>query len=368
MDQKGAIFSSSTPSKGDNAISYNWFSVAVLLLLCIQNAGHALMTRYSRGILKENYDSTEVVICSEITKLIISTILFLNETDLKDISNNSNNNSNNTTIQNNKSCTKKLFALIFSSMNILVLVVIYAINNLLIYFALGRIDTATFTVIAQLKILTTAIFSVVILGKTIDSTRWRALILLVIACILVASPRYDCEEQRRILGIEDSELGNDKVYHFRETTIGLGAVVLMTIITGFAAVYFESILKSKQSYASLSIWARNVQLAFFSCVLLFAYLGLNRMQTLDDEPYVPFKGWTINTVLILLFQSGGGILVALALKYTDAVLKVLATSGAIVLSSLLDSFFFKTTLGNGTILGAMSAIIAIFNYSFAENK
>ena len=360
MENKSTTNAPSKSLNKENSTSnYNFFSFVILLVLCIQNAGHALMTRYSRGILKESYDSTEVVICSEITKLIVSTILYLNEPGDKD----------NLTTTQNKSCLKKLTSLLFSSINILVLVVIYAINNLLIYFALGRIDTATFTVIAQLKILTTAIFSVIILGKTINSTRWRALILLVVACILVASPRYGCEEeQRRILGVvAEEEGGNDKIYYFHETTVGLGAVVLMTLITGFAAVYFESILKNKQSYTSLSIWARNVQLAFFSCVLLLAYLGMNRMQMSSDEAYVPFKGWTINTILVLLFQSGGGILVALALKYTDAVLKVLATSGAIVLSSLLDAWLFKTSLGNSTMLGAISAIIAIFNYSFAEN-
>jgi hypothetical protein len=32
----------------------------VLVLLCCQNAGHALLTRYSQGILKESYSSTGV--------------------------------------------------------------------------------------------------------------------------------------------------------------------------------------------------------------------------------------------------------------------------------------------------------------------
>ena len=30
----------------------------VLALLCFQNAGHALLVRYSQGILKESYSST----------------------------------------------------------------------------------------------------------------------------------------------------------------------------------------------------------------------------------------------------------------------------------------------------------------------
>lgn len=45
-----------------------------------------------------------------------------------------------------------------------------------------------FTVCAQLKILTTATFSVIILGTQLTETKWRALALLVLGCILVAIP------------------------------------------------------------------------------------------------------------------------------------------------------------------------------------
>ena len=45
---------------------------AVLILLCGQNAGHALLARYSQGILKEEYSTTEVVLVGEILKLFVS--------------------------------------------------------------------------------------------------------------------------------------------------------------------------------------------------------------------------------------------------------------------------------------------------------
>ena len=44
----------------------------VLLLLCGQNTGHALLTRYSRGILKENYSTTGVILIAEVLKLFVS--------------------------------------------------------------------------------------------------------------------------------------------------------------------------------------------------------------------------------------------------------------------------------------------------------
>jgi hypothetical protein len=48
-----------------------------------------------------------------------------------------------------------------------------------------------------LKIFTTAAFAVVFLGRNITNAKWRALILLVLGCILVASPTFnrpiDCD-------------------------------------------------------------------------------------------------------------------------------------------------------------------------------
>jgi hypothetical protein len=44
----------------------------VLVTLCAQNAGHALLARYSQGVLRESYSSTEVVLVAEMIKLAFS--------------------------------------------------------------------------------------------------------------------------------------------------------------------------------------------------------------------------------------------------------------------------------------------------------
>ena len=49
--------------------------------------------------------------------------------------------------------------------------------------------------------------------------------------------------------------------------LGFAAVLGQVTLSGFAGVYFERVLKSKGQSGNLSIWDRNVQLAFFSMVL-----------------------------------------------------------------------------------------------------
>jgi hypothetical protein len=72
----------------------------------------------------------------------------------------------------------------------LVLAVIYGTMNILSFVALQYIGAGEFTICAQLKILTTAGFSVLILRTSMSWTRWRALVLLVLGCTLVASPTF----------------------------------------------------------------------------------------------------------------------------------------------------------------------------------
>ena len=62
---------------------------------------------------------------------------------------------------------------------------LYTLQNNLLYVALSNLDAATYQVTYQLKILTTALFSVLMLSKKIDSLKWMSLIILTVGVSLV---------------------------------------------------------------------------------------------------------------------------------------------------------------------------------------
>lgn len=149
--------------------------------------------------------------------------------------------------------------------------------------------------------------------------------------------------------------------------MGIGSVLVMVAISGFASVYFEGILKDEKERCT--IWERNFQLSFFSIILLLVYNIFERqgdLSTTSEERYELFRGWTVNTVLICVIQASGGLLVAATLKYADSVVKTLVTAGSIVLSTVFGHFLLAGVLDMYVALGCFVTIIAIFNYMFLE--
>ncbi|XP_014813860.1 PREDICTED: UDP-galactose translocator-like, partial [Calidris pugnax] len=99
----------------------------------------------------------------------------------------------------------------------------------------------------QLKILTTALFSVLLLGTSLSRLQWFSLALLFAGVALVQA------EQARGGATSGSnpEGGPPQSY-----AVGLAAVAASCLSSGFAGVYFEKLLKTTGG----SIWVRNVQL------------------------------------------------------------------------------------------------------------
>ena len=183
------------PGSPHPRVHYTWFQLLILALLCIHNAAHGLLTRYSRGVLREKYNTTELVIFSEAIKIVFSSFMYISEQkqEDKDRRDQGVGRGDFSVV----AILRRLVALLLhNSLHVVVLVILYACGNLLAYYALARVDAAQYAVISQLKILTTATFSVYFLGRHLTMSKWRALLLLVIGCILVASPSYmaRCED------------------------------------------------------------------------------------------------------------------------------------------------------------------------------
>ena len=64
--------------RAQNAASTS-FRFAILVLLMVQNASHGLVAKYSTTVLNESYSSSELVLVSELIKLVVCSYLSLND-------------------------------------------------------------------------------------------------------------------------------------------------------------------------------------------------------------------------------------------------------------------------------------------------
>lgn len=224
----------------------------------------------------------------------------------------------------------------------------YFFQNILAYTALANLSSSVYGVLQQAKILSAAIFSVLLLRKQIGTHKWRALLLLFLGATLVEHHTFEESAHK------DPSEGNPMT--------GTLAMLAMITLSGFAGVYYEKMLKGvNQSPADkLSVWDRNVQLAVWS--IGFSFVGLFQDRTRISEEGL-FTGWSFVTVFQCFLMTAGGLLVAVIIKYLDVIIKGFATAIALVVISLVGYFFLGDDLDLIFLIGMGVTIISVFNYN-----
>lgn len=125
-------------------------------------------------------------------------------------------------------------------------------------------------------------------------------------------------------------------------------------LSGFVSIYFEKVLKSKTE--TFSVWDRNLQLAFWSICIYTPIV-------IYEHPYDPFKGWSRWALACSVAGGLGGVLVALSIKHTDSIMKTIATTGAVVLTTILNAAFLDGPFSLPIITGGLIVLISVFNYN-----
>ncbi len=124
--------------------------------------------------------------------------------------------------------------------------ILYTVQNSLQYFSMQCLSAPVFQVLYQMKIITTAMFSVLLLAKRLSSVQWGSIVALTlgVACVQLSQVSNSSENKSNSFA-------------------GFVSVILGCMTSGFAGVYFEMVLKS----TSASVWLRNIQLSLIGIVM-----------------------------------------------------------------------------------------------------
>lgn len=143
-----------------------YFSVkyGALVLLVLQNTLLVIFMRYSRVSEGPMYAASTAVFCMEVIKFLCCNGVVLFQSG----------SLGNYADALHKECTfTEILKLSVPSF-------LYTVQNNLLYFALSNLDATTYQVCYQTKILTTAVFSSVMLERSLSVLQWVSLVVLTI--------------------------------------------------------------------------------------------------------------------------------------------------------------------------------------------
>ncbi|KAJ3152797.1 hypothetical protein HDU89_001000 [Geranomyces variabilis] len=354
-----------------------WLS---LVTLVVQNSALALVMSYSRrtrtassGDTNANdpfpsssdapssaphppqqYLVSTAVVMSELIKLLVCTVVYVRQE--YSLGGNSAGGGRHQRSFSVAALLRDLFGPDSSCAKMSVPAVLYFVQNNLQYLAVQHLDPATFQVTYQMKILTTALFSVLMLGRSLSRSKWMALVLLTFGIAIV-----QMDGKQKPSSSSSSSASSAHTQTTAQPLIGLVAVTIACVLSGLAGVWFEKVLKGSQA----SLFLRNMQLCLFS-LIPGLFFGVYLMDGAAVRQHGFFQGYNAWTWAAILCQAIGGLIVALVVKYADNILKGFATSLSIILSSVASFFIFDFKLTLMFTLGSSVVLYATHLYGLPD--
>jgi len=223
---------------------------------------------------------------------------------------------------------------------------LYTLQNNALFIAVGHLEAAVFQVTYQLKTLTTAVLTVVLLGKKLGAHQWFALVLLSAGAAMVQEPK----KAKPSVAADGSSTASALM-------VGISATVVACVCSSVASVYLEKILTESKP----SVWVRNAQLCIFTIPI--AWVGTLMVEDkYIKEDGTPLHGFTGVVWAAIFTNAAGGMLVATVMKYAGNILRNFAQACAIIVGGLGSWALFGFQITVPFVCGVGLVILSIFIY------
>ena len=283
------------------------------------------------------YDTFSIPFAVEAVKLAASTVMLLRE----------------------RLANRKLHALPGSTVHSFAAYVFpafcYFVSNNCMFYIIRYLGASTFQIMSNFNILSTGIFMYIFLHRKLSWMQWKALVMLVIGC-MVTQLSANCNE--------GSHADN------QSTVIGYALVLVNAFASGAGGVFSERLLKGKSAEQQKSkggedsIHWQNMQLYMFG--LMFGFITLRMDSKSASLPrqnlFDGFNAFAYATVATLAVC---GLLVSFILKYLDNVAKCFCSALSMLCVALLDSAMKHVMIPLHVVLGIVLVGLALEQYSLS---
>ncbi|KAM1068346.1 hypothetical protein ACFX2A_000323 [Malus domestica] len=198
---------------------------------------------------------------------------------------------------------------------------IYALQNSLLQISYKNLDSLTFSMLNQTKIIFTALFTYLILRQKQSIQQIGALVLLIMAAVLLSFG-------------EGSKKGTSSGSSDQILFRGIIPVLVASVLSGLASslCQWASQVKKHSSYLM------TVEMSVVGSLCLLA----STSKSPDGEAiriHGFFYGWTLMTWIPVMSNALGGILVGLVTSYAGGVKKGFVIVSALLVTAMLQFVF-----------------------------
>jgi UDP-sugar transporter A1/2/3 len=305
--------------------------------MVVQTVGIVFLIRLSRtrASNSQGYLNSTVVFCTEVGKVMISVVMLLWEV---------------------KSLHGKKLAVCMARCfdteglkTVFLPCGLYTLQNNLLYLALSNLSGAEYQVTFQLKILFTALFSVMILGRNLAGRQWFALAVLM-AGVMAVQSRSVAETRH----VQVSAAAWQR-------SLGYAAILGASIISGLAGVCMERALKRPGA----SMCVTNLQSSCIGALIALMLSLLHDGKAIRSMGFL--QGYSCLVWLIIGLQAASGLLVARVLKHSGSILKCFGNAVSVVLTCLVSIWLDDLTLDAQFCCGTIFVMFAILVYSIGPD-
>ncbi|KAL0356495.1 UNVERIFIED_CONTAM: CMP-sialic acid transporter 2 [Sesamum calycinum] len=200
-------------------------------------------------------------------------------------------------------------------------------------------DAPGYQILKNLNIISTGVLYRIILKKKLSEIQWAAFVLLSAGCTT-------------------AQLNSNSDRVLQTPFQGWLMAIVMALLSGFAGVYTEAIIKKRPS--------RNINVQNF-----WFGMELYREKVQDgtvSTNFLPelFAWLRLLTFVFLIDSVECGIAVSMVMKYADNIVKVYSTSVAMLLTAVVSVFLFGFHLSLAFFLGSTVVSVSVYLHSIGK--
>jgi len=294
-----------------------------------------LVTSSRHGSSSYSYNTVTVVLLTEMSKLVMSSLAYLKEASLS-------------------SLVHSVFKYKYVLLLYLAPAGLYCLYNNLSFLSLTYFNPTTYFMFMQIRLLLTGVIYQIFFRKQLSVKQWISLLILTVGCMVHAG------------GVHAERSGDRSTNADHGTNVfqfGLGAtfILIQVLCSVIAGVYNEFIIKG--AGADIHIMIQNVFMYLDSIMCnvallsvkgeLFSAFTLSSLQSINNP-----------LVLVLIINNSIlGIVTSLFLKKLNSILKAFASALELIITAVLSVPILGIPLTLNTVVALILISLAVIMYA-----